>query len=628
MYENLHVILWFQALTCATRLTMEDLTTDFAKEVADSFCKIDDNMDFMPEDKLNDFVTRSRVESVLDLAEFDSSKSRDDIVDFVITKAPRLFLIILLMENGDLEHQLRCCKDQGLDDCSLPIVFNKDGVGESLQGPSDGRRYTWLRGPKRNQRRLFLDYQWSLTIPVFGAKEKFRFELAPPQRLPFLEEASGPEANGFFGEVSRAVIHASHIVGHPELPKISWTSKKSDQKVEIPAYEIAIKRLKRSEQVPEVQWEQLVNKERENLNRARELESPHLIKPIAAYERKPDRCFIFRWADGGNLGDYWRENEAEARQRESVLWLLGQFVGICSALQVLHGRNVRHGDLKPENMLLFKRGYDRGCLQIADLGLTTFYEKGEHTNVRVGKDTKTPSGTRRYKPPEVDELRGEGQPRSRQYDVWSFGCILLELLVWLVCGYSALEKFRKGTSEYFWRGPQADGKPYKVHKYVFLVMAWLDGQLEAGSAYKNILKLIQEKLLVVPVSSNYEKASIPGYRHKASEVHPTLRDIYERSRYQEGYLKMPKLTYPSFGQVKDIAKIGGKLAPPKQKDPPNLISELKPAPSPAEELPPEQPTEELTHGIPQMIVQAPTFHENLNTLSSQISRISDHREVC
>ncbi|EUC43333.1 hypothetical protein COCMIDRAFT_38701 [Bipolaris oryzae ATCC 44560] len=496
------------------------------------------------------------------------------------------------MESGDLEHQLRCCKDQGLDDCSLPIDFGKDGVGASLQGPSIGRRYTWLQKSKRNQRKLFLDHQWSLTIPVFGAREKFRFELDPSQRLPFLEEASGPEANGFFGEVSRAVIHASHIVDHPELPRISWKSKKSDHEVEIPAYEIAIKRLKRSEQVPEVQWERLVNKERENLNRARELESRHLIKPIAVYERKPDRCFIFSWADGGNLGDYWEKNEAEAHRRESVLWLLGQFVGICSALQVLHGRNVRHGDLKPENMLLFKRGYDKGCLQIADLGLTTFYEKGEHTDVRVGKHTNTPSGTRRYKPPEVDGERGKGQPRSRQYDVWSFGCILLELLVWLVCGYGALEKFRKGTSEYFWQRQQDDGKPYKVHEYVFLVMTWLDGQLEAGSAYKDILKLIQEKLLVIPVSVNYAKASISGYRHKASEVHPTLRDIYERSRDREGYLEIPKLTYPLFAQVKDVVKIGGKLAPSKQKDHLNLISELKPTTTPVEKLSAEQPTED------------------------------------
>ncbi|KAJ6286663.1 hypothetical protein J3E71DRAFT_388342 [Bipolaris maydis] len=593
--------------------------TRFINEVVDSFCKNDENLEFMPEHKLNEFVTRSRVDS-------ETVVNRDDVVNFVIKRAPRLFLILLLMENGNLEHQLRCCKNEDLDDCALPIHFNEDGHAESIQVSSKARRYTWLQEFSRNERKVFLDNQWSLTIPVFGAREKFRFELAPLQRLPFLEEASGPEANGFFGEVSRAVIHASHIVGHPELPEISWKSKKSTRKVEIPAYEIAIKRLKRSEQVPEVQWEQLVNKERENLNRARELESPHLIKPIAAYERKPDRCFIFRWADGGNLGDYWEKNEVEACQRESVLWLLGQFVGICSALQVLHSRIVRHGDLKPENMLLFKLGYDRGCLQIADLGLTTFYEKGEHTNVRVGKATKTPSGTRRYKPPKVDELCGEGQPCSRQYDVWSFGCILLELLVWLVCGYSALEKFRKETPGYFWREPKANGKPYEVHKYVVMVMGWLDKQLEDGSAYKDILRLIRGKLLIVPVSLDYAETSKPGYRHKASEIYPTLRDVYERSQHDEGYLKMPRLTYPTFAQVKEIAKVGGKLAPPKQKASPNRISELKMAPALAEEFPPEQPAENLTHDIPQMIVQAPTFYESSDTISRQTSKISDHRE--
>ncbi|PVH93374.1 HET-domain-containing protein [Periconia macrospinosa] len=426
--------------------------------------------------------------------------------------------------------------NENLVDESLPIVLNKEGDGETQFGPSSTPRYTCFRGWTRNQKNLFYENQRILTSPVFGGKKKFRFRLAQDQRLPFLEEATGPEGNGFFGEVSKTLIHAKHIVGHEELPIIEWKPKESNLTTEwatLPAIQIAVKRLKRVEQLSEAQWEQLVKKETENLNRARELQSEHLIKPIAAYERKLDRCFIFRWADGGNLGDFWTNHEVSARDRETVLWLLGQFAGICSALKVLHEENVRHGDLKPENILLFKRGYEdkMGSLQIADLGLTTFHEKEQHTNVRMNKGTKTPSGTRRYEPPEMEALRGQERPRSRQYDIWSFGCILLELLVWLVSGNSALKTLRDETSDYFWRRvSRTDGsRSFEVSEYVVLVMRWLDEQLENGTAYKDMLQLVREKLLIVPVSGEYE--SILGHREIASKVHETLQGIHTKKHY-------------------------------------------------------------------------------------------------
>jgi len=67
-----------------------------------------------------------------------------------------------------------------------------------------------------------------------------------------------------------------------------------------------------------------------------EFDSDHIIKPIAAYKQGNARCLLFPWADGGNLATYWEEHDNTRRDKGNVRWVIGQFVGIFSALTVLH----------------------------------------------------------------------------------------------------------------------------------------------------------------------------------------------------------------------------------------------------------------------------------------------------
>ena len=201
------------------------------------------------------------------------------------------------------------------------------------------------------------------------------------------------------------------------------------------------------------------------------LDHESIVKCIAAIRRGNSRYFMFPWADGGNLGDLWQVQEDDALNKPSVQWQLLQFVGICSALEELHVSNVRHGDLKPENILWFDSKKDRGILKIADIGLATFHEKEANTKNRKGMPTETPSGTSRYEPPEMDEKRGREDPRSRQYDIWSMGCILFELLLWLVHGHGAILNFRIRTPHYFWRKEFLEDKViYHMHDFVIEVI--------------------------------------------------------------------------------------------------------------------------------------------------------------
>jgi serine/threonine protein kinase len=351
-----------------------------------------------------------------------------------------------------------------------------------------------------------------------------------------------------------------------------------------------------------------------------------LIKPIAAYQIREERCLIFPWADGGNLCDYWAGSKEDSGELESLKWIVLQFVGISSALEELHRDNCRHGDLKPENILWFKGKQDKGTLQIADLGLARFHEENVNTDVRLRdkKNTSSPSGTKRYEPPEMDKEREkraaheEQEARSRQYDIWSMGCILLELLIWLTYGYQAVVTFRNNT-EFFWE--RQKGKENVVHHYVVSCMDVMDTQLQDNTAYKELLHLVRTRFLVVKVSETYK--SRPDCREIAKVIHSRIKEIHLKCESKPSYLAPVRLKH-SFDEPKEnIAQPGVVfknefgLAAPARSDVPRT-----PQTSLASQK--SYPEEDLS---PQVLVRSPTFPTpdiNLDSLYREASRIVEH----
>jgi serine/threonine protein kinase len=104
---------------------------------------------------------------------------------------------------------------------------------------------------------------------------------------------------------------------------------------------------------------------------------------------------------------------------------------LSSALVYMHAAGVTHGDLKPNNILIRGRH-----VWLADFG-TAEFEVDSSTNLNSTSRWATPV----YCPPEVHG--GSARPRGRAADLWSFGCVLLEVSTWLA-GYSvqALRDFR------------------------------------------------------------------------------------------------------------------------------------------------------------------------------------------
>ncbi|CAN9270265.1 unnamed protein product [Alternaria alternata] len=127
--------------------------------------------------------------------------------------------------------------------------------------------------------------------------------------------------------------------------------------------------------------------------------------------------------------------------------VLRGFVGcLCSALVYLHHNKCRHKDLKPSNILI--KGEQ---VYIADFGLALDWTEAQRETTMGQPEAYTPA----YIAPEVGML----QPRNTASDVWSLGCIYLEIATVLTKKQlrSKAEFFQnKGTlSTNYWQNPEA-----------------------------------------------------------------------------------------------------------------------------------------------------------------------------
>ena len=157
-----------------------------------------------------------------------------------------------------------------------------------------------------------------------------------------------------------------------------------------------------------------------------------------------------------NLREYMKQTSFNIKDKECLLWLLEQLLGLADALRNLHNfadpqnsgpsstlaaahpevrKSGWHHDIKPENILYYRDiGAKHGILKMADFG------SGKVHIYRSGSvNTRSPNGTLTYEPPEAKYENAT----SRPYDVWSLGCVLLELLIWAIFKIEEVESFAK-----------------------------------------------------------------------------------------------------------------------------------------------------------------------------------------
>ncbi|KAI1743121.1 hypothetical protein F4680DRAFT_471994 [Xylaria scruposa] len=452
------------------------------------------NHRFMPSHKAREFLSKESVKATLQEYFHETPpKPYDELVSYVMKDAGKVFLALAFSERVK---QIGILFSDSFTDEDLPICKNDNWDISTLNDP---RHSAWECFKHRKwssaKKELFLSNQWIFLVPSF-AKSQFSYTFPAEQPLPFvlLEDVSGDE--GRFGLVCGVGI----LEGHHDydIPNTSACSRPDN-------FKVALKNIK-SEAVADDTVKRFYEREKMTLETMRKLNHPHLIKAAAAYERGTDRGFIFPWADGGNLLQFWMEDRT-ALNAGLLVWAVKQMTGLADGIEKLHSRSTRHGDIKPANIVIIKSGMDdRGNLVIADVGLAKFH--ATYTRERFAATT-TKHGSRRYEPPEVQSTNAKF---SRKYDVWSLGCIFFEFLIWILYGPQELAVFFSECADNV-----SDDRYWDTDSLRPVIEKWIDrlsSNLSQPCAWRDILFLIKTRLLVVVVNSRADSTEVLREMHK------------------------------------------------------------------------------------------------------------------
>jgi serine/threonine protein kinase len=106
----------------------------------------------------------------------------------------------------------------------------------------------------------------------------------------------------------------------------------------------------------------------------------------------------------------------------SIAECLALAVQIAEALEAAHDRGIIHRDLKPANIKVTPEGR----VKILDFGLAKAVTGDPGSSSTI--DSPTMEGTVLGSPGYMSPEQARGQPADKRSDIWSFGCILYELL--------------------------------------------------------------------------------------------------------------------------------------------------------------------------------------------------------
>ncbi|KUJ07850.1 kinase-like protein [Mollisia scopiformis] len=274
---------------------------------------------------------------------------------------------------------------------------------------------------------------------------------------------------------------------------------------------------------------------------------PNIVTLLAAITCKKilgreEYHLLFPWAEGDLLA-YWKEEAKPRRTHENTKWISAQVCAIVEAVRFIHepgptmrtddGKNLygRHGDIKPENVLLFKPNGVK-VLVISDLGLSAVHREESRSNVPGFDIPRTPN----YRPPECD-MAGRDGHISRSFDIWTLGCLFLEFVVWSLDGWGGRQEFRNDRCSPYINSYRTDiffdimVVSGETSKYAFKIkhqveqhIKYLHGHPDCTQYLHDILNIIQTRMLIVESDEPRIK------RIRAPELLQEMKALQERCR--------------------------------------------------------------------------------------------------
>ncbi|KAI0436888.1 hypothetical protein F4803DRAFT_540664 [Xylaria telfairii] len=476
-------------------LSLEDV--NFRDEINDALVEsaFDSGRRFLPEGSLKRLVTSKNIRGALAYWGTDDEETQT-LVDFVLTEARKIFIIIVDTNMINVGDALESLRKSGVTDRHLPLPQElieckriKDQLTEK-DCHHDAALDAFHKKPwRRSAVSAFYHSQWQFLAPLFTPGH-VNIKLDAKAILPLVHV--GRDARmGFFSEVYEVELHRDHHQGI--VP--------SEDGREL---HVALKELRMDAHDDEIR--RIFEHETRSLKALRDFRHKHMITAIASVARGERRYFIFPWADGEDLRAFWMTKEFWPLTPHLIQETVKQLGGLASALYTLHQGGWRHGDVKPENILRFKDQTTLGTLKLGDLGLA----KTHHLDTALRHaPTETRVGTMRYEPPET--VTSNNAPRSRKYDIWSMGCVIMEFVIWLLYGPTGLNEFSRALSkdntfgEAFYSTRQGGDRELQAEVHP-VVRLWLDQISQnpdwpRNSAIADLLRLIATHLLVVRTST-------------------------------------------------------------------------------------------------------------------------------
>ncbi|KAH7317938.1 kinase-like domain-containing protein [Rhexocercosporidium sp. MPI-PUGE-AT-0058] len=516
-----------------------------------------DNRYFIPNNDLRRLITP---ESVLRQMKMETGLGRTPIQEqtalMISERAHKLYAALVFTRLGQ-----HICDflEEGIDDSDLPFArldSRDDSRTFSLCSKKSPREplnclATWNRSDVCELAKS----QWYMLAPVLEFTDNIEhYDFDRYCILPWMEDHEfssqghmGGAIEGGFGSVWKIKIHPAHqrLVRelHSAERRPSQVSSLPTNGLECPYIFAAVKRLHSID-------ENKFKSEIEMLKELRRHPHDHLVRLLATFRWNKRYYLLFPYADS-NLREYWRANPVPVFTYDNVFWVLQQCRAITSGLYVVHEQRYthassgnsnhnkqcrygRHGDLKAENILWFRKGSEFGQLVIADFGLMDCHELSTRSDIPADGITGSPS----YEPPELT-LHGS---ISRSYDIWTLGCLYLELITWLVSGWEALERFPDARREQVSQEPHfvddtfftimADNSPGAQLKYAIIrdsVSSWIADLHEmprCSHFVHEFLNLISKHMLVVD----------PVARIRIAGLNQEIQDMIIKAKNNPSYL--------------------------------------------------------------------------------------------
>lgn len=263
--------------------------------------------------------------------------------------------------------------------------------------------------------------------------------------------------------------------------------------------------------------------------------SPHLKHCLATYREDDDSnasAFLFPWSHS-TLDEFLRDKSEQYDEPEMHNWIFTQIKGIAEAFdqwnQVYeeNGQIFRYGNLRPRKVHWVPKTSESnlGYLVLTSTGLAKVYEK--HTSLTY-ESTSRGLASDLYAAPE-ESFNPSRKPILQSYDMWSIGCICMEIIIWLMYGESEVSRFHHGEplpNRVEIRLPFVKHPYFRLHepnkrllerfytrKWFFAskltlhprVSRWaeyirMDDRCSSGTAIRELLDLVERRLLVLDMS--------------------------------------------------------------------------------------------------------------------------------